>query len=176
MRSVRLTDFSNSGGPAKGMVSPPDVTWISARDGSRASGDLEDQAARDHRTRHELTITADFRATGDLITHWRRRYQRVPGARTVIEAHVREWYEQGVHRGRPRSPELELATSLSAACFDGSSKRRKNRRHRTVRLLPALAHDIRSTTSRSAGRPRISSACQSTTGYSALRFRASATC
>ena len=29
-------------------VGLPDVAWISARDGSRATGDLEDQAARYH--------------------------------------------------------------------------------------------------------------------------------
>ena len=76
------------------MVTLPDVAWISARDGSRATGDLEDQAARYHPGRHELTINADFRAITDLIGHWRRRYQGVPGARQVIEAQVREWCEQ----------------------------------------------------------------------------------
>ena len=39
----------------------PDVAWISTCDGSRAPGDLEDQAARYHPGRHELTINADFR-------------------------------------------------------------------------------------------------------------------
>jgi len=29
-----------------------------------------------------------------LTAHWRRRYRAVPGAQTVIEAHVREWCEQ----------------------------------------------------------------------------------
>ena len=62
------------------MVGLPDVAWISARDGSRAPGDLEDQAARYHPGRHELTINADFRAITDLIAHWRQRYQGVPGA------------------------------------------------------------------------------------------------
>ena len=89
-----LTDGSDSEGRREAMVSLPDVAWISARDGSRAAGDLEDQAARYHPVRHELTINADFRAIGDLITHWRRCYQGVPGARQVIEAHVREWCEQ----------------------------------------------------------------------------------
>ncbi|MGP0048470.1 MAG: hypothetical protein ACLPZR_06405 [Solirubrobacteraceae bacterium] len=28
----------------------PDVAWISGRDGTRAAGDLEDQAARHHPT------------------------------------------------------------------------------------------------------------------------------
>ena len=76
------------------MVNLPDVAWISARDESRAPGDLEDQAARYHAARHELTINADFRAISDLIAHWRRRYQGVPGARAMIEALVREWCEQ----------------------------------------------------------------------------------
>ena len=72
----------------------PDVAWISARDGTRAPGDLEDQAARYHPARHELTINADFRAINDLTTHWRERYQGVPGAHAVIDAQVREWCEQ----------------------------------------------------------------------------------
>ena len=72
----------------------PDVAWITARDGSRALGDLEDQAARYHAGRHELTINGDFRAITDLITHWQYLYTGIPGARAVIEAHVREWCEQ----------------------------------------------------------------------------------
>ena len=75
-------------------VDLPDVAWISARDGTGAPGDLEDQAARYHPTRHELTVNADFRAINDLTTHWHRRYTGVPGAHAVIEAHVREWCEQ----------------------------------------------------------------------------------
>ena len=33
-------------------------------------------------------------AITDLISHWRRRYEGVPGARTVIEAQGHEWCEQ----------------------------------------------------------------------------------
>ena len=43
-----------------------------------APGDLEDQAARYHPTRHELTVNADFRAINDLTTHWHRRYPEYP--------------------------------------------------------------------------------------------------
>ena len=86
-------DSGNEACPAP-MVDLPNVAWISACDGSRAPGDLEDQAARYHPARHELTINADFRAISDLITHWQDRYKGVPGARAVIEAHVREWCEQ----------------------------------------------------------------------------------
>ena len=60
----------------------------------QAPRDLEDEAARYHPGRHELTINADFRAITDLIAHWQDRYKGVPGARGVIEAHVREWCEQ----------------------------------------------------------------------------------
>jgi len=51
---------------ADAIVDLPDVAWISARDGTRAPGDLQDQAARYHPARHELTINADFRAIDDL--------------------------------------------------------------------------------------------------------------
>ena len=54
----------------------------------------EDQAARYHLERHELTINADFRAITDFISHWQDRYRGIAGARTVIEAQVREWCEQ----------------------------------------------------------------------------------
>ena len=76
------------------IVDLPDVAWISARDATRAPGDLEDQAARYHPGRHELTINADFRAITDLIAHWRTRYRGVPGAHATIDAQVREWCEQ----------------------------------------------------------------------------------
>ncbi len=79
---------------ADAIVDLPDVAWISARDGTRAPGDLEDQAARYHPARHELTINSDFGAINDLTIHWRQRYQGVPGAPTVIDAQVREWCEQ----------------------------------------------------------------------------------
>ena len=88
-----LTDGSDSEARREATVDLPDVAWISTRDGSRAPGDLEDQAARYHPGRHELTINADFRAIGDLIAHWRARYRAAPGAQTVI-AHIREWCEQ----------------------------------------------------------------------------------
>jgi hypothetical protein len=87
-------DDSDLDDGADAVVDLPDVAWISARDGTRAAGDLEDQAARYHPARHELTVNADFRAIGDLTTHWHHRYTGVPGAHAVIEAQVREWCEQ----------------------------------------------------------------------------------
>jgi hypothetical protein len=87
-------DDSNRDDGADTIVDLPDVAWISARDGTRAPGDLEDQAARYHPARHELTINADFRAIKDLTAHWRDQYTGIPGAHAVIEAQVREWSEQ----------------------------------------------------------------------------------
>ena len=53
-------DSLDGDGRLEPMVRLPDVAWISARDGTRAPGDLEDQAARYHPARHELGINADF--------------------------------------------------------------------------------------------------------------------
>ena len=69
-----IEDAHDAASPHR-IVSLPDVAWISARDGSRAPRDLEDEAARYHPGRHELTINADFRAITDLITHWQDRYR-----------------------------------------------------------------------------------------------------
>ncbi len=103
----------------------PDVAWISTRDGTRAPGDLEDQAARYHFARHELTINADFRAITDMIFYWHRRYEGTPGARLVIDAQVREWFEQVLvevvlsARGS-RWKEEQLAALLSPTSFSAA--------------------------------------------------------
>jgi hypothetical protein len=89
---LRPPEDSTATGPLEADL--PDVAWISWRDGTRAADDLEDLAARYHPARHELTINADFRAIRDLISYWRRRYESVPGSRSVIEAQVTEWCEQ----------------------------------------------------------------------------------
>ena len=90
------------------IIDLPDVAWVSARDATRAPGDLEDQAARYHPGRRELTINADFRAITDLIAHWRgplsRRPRRPRGNRGAGPGMVRT----GLRRGRARRPELTL--------------------------------------------------------------------
>ena len=72
----------------------PHVARISRRDGNRPIGDLEDQAARYHPARHELTINADFRAITDMRPTGANATPRFPGARVVIDAQVTEWCEQ----------------------------------------------------------------------------------
>jgi hypothetical protein len=94
MSDRRLAEPATTRIRADSIVDLPDVGWISSRDAIHAPGDLEDQAARYHPARHELTIHADFSAIKDLTAHWRGRYQGVPGAHAVIEAHLRGWCEQ----------------------------------------------------------------------------------
>ena len=89
-------------------VSLPDVAWISARDGSRAIGDLEDQAARYHLDRHELTINADFRAITDLTSHWQDRYRGIAGARTGDRGTGARMVRTDPRRGSTRRTQLEL--------------------------------------------------------------------
>jgi hypothetical protein len=106
-------------------VDLPDVVWVSVADGTRAPGDLEDQAARYDAVRHELTINADFRAITDMIAHWTRRYRGTPGAGPVIRAQVREWFEQtlvevvlcvrGSHWNEEQLAALLCPSALSAA-------------------------------------------------------------
>ena len=76
--SAPPADDSDRDDGADTIVDLPDVAWMSARDGTRALGDLEDQAARYHPARHELTVNADFRAINDLTAHWHRRYPAYP--------------------------------------------------------------------------------------------------
>ncbi len=87
----------------------PDVTWVSVRDGTRASAELEDRAARYHRDLNQLTINADFRVFTDMVARWTRPYRGVPGARPAIEALVREWFEQTL-----------IEAVLSARALEGS--------------------------------------------------------
>jgi hypothetical protein len=108
------------------VVELPEVMWVSVRDRTRAPGDLEDQAARYHVERHELTINADFRVFADMMSRWERRYQGVPGAHGTIAALVREWFEQALvevvlsARSFGRSPHWDsndLAALLSPAAL-----------------------------------------------------------
>jgi hypothetical protein len=89
-------------GRAAPEVELPEAMWVSVRNHTRAPGDLEDQAARYHAERHELTINADFRVFADMASRWERHYQGVPGARGAIEALVARW-SAGLGRADPAS-------------------------------------------------------------------------
>ena len=99
------------------IISLPDVAWISARDGSRAPRDLEDEAARYHPGRHELTINADFRAITDLITHGRIAIGAYPAPAASIEAQVRNGESRSSSRLSLPPGARPGATSNSTRCY-----------------------------------------------------------
>lgn len=83
-------------------MSPVDVDpfptwrWISIKDGSRAPGFLEDRAAKYIPEGNLLQINADFRVFRDMVDYWTKQYKDVPGAITVIEEAVKQWFEQAL--------------------------------------------------------------------------------
>ena len=74
----------------------PDVRWVSAPDGTRTPPDMEDRAAKYVHGANLILINADFRGFGDMIGRWRARYPDSPGAGPLVEATVREWFEQAL--------------------------------------------------------------------------------
>ena len=88
--------FLSGGVPGEPVHGMPEirVQWISAAEGTRTQGLLEDRAAHYLPDQNLLQINADFRVFTDLVDRWRKQYANVPGARGTIEEAVREWFEQ----------------------------------------------------------------------------------
>ena len=124
--------FTEEGGqPADLVDSPiePLVSWITAEDGSRSAGDLEDRAARYLPESNQLLVNADFRAFTDMVERWVSKYEVSGSQATVIRDTVREWFEQQLietilsawalrHTGRwsmVELPELWSESALTAA-------------------------------------------------------------
>ena len=78
----------------------PEVKWISAANGSRQEGDIEDKAARYLAEQHMLLINSDFRVFTDMVQHWTERYAKehgeTAGLREVVQDSVHDWYEQAL--------------------------------------------------------------------------------
>jgi hypothetical protein len=72
----------------------PEVTWVTATDGTRTPPDMEDRAAKFLPQQNKLLINGDFRVFTDMIDRWCKRYSHAPGSRTIVEQVVREWFEQ----------------------------------------------------------------------------------
>ena len=120
-----------SGQPADLVDGPiePVVSWITAEDGSRSAGDLEDRAARYIVESNQLLVNADFRAFTDMVDRWVAKYGVSGSQATVIRDTVREWFEQQLietilsawalrHAGRwsmLELPELWSEAALTAA-------------------------------------------------------------
>jgi hypothetical protein len=124
--------FTEEGGQPADLVDgpiEPVVSWISAEDGSRSSGDLEDRAARYIPEANQLLINADFRAFTDMVDRWVSKYEISGSQSTVIRDTVREWFEQQLvetilsawalrHTGKwsmVELPELWSESALTAA-------------------------------------------------------------
>lgn len=93
--SLFLTADGVPGAEAKPDAFPRTV-WVSASDGTRLSGDLEDRAAKYLEKDNMLQINADFRVFTDMIRRWSEHFSAVPGAQAVVTEVVREWFEQSL--------------------------------------------------------------------------------
>jgi hypothetical protein len=74
----------------------PTVCWVSAEDGSRQTGDMEDRAAKYLEKDNMLQINADFRVFSDMVKRWTEYFAQVPGAQSIVKEVVREWFEQSL--------------------------------------------------------------------------------
>jgi len=72
----------------------PITKWVTEDEKTRASGDLEDRAARYIADQNLLLINGDFRAFTDMVDRWTDRYSHIPGCFKTVQDVVREWFEQ----------------------------------------------------------------------------------
>jgi hypothetical protein len=89
--------FADTGGtPAEdvGGFTDPQVKWVSVRDKTRTIDFLEDRAAKYLPEANTIQANADFRVFTDMIARWRKFYSYAPGAEPVVEAVVKEWFQQ----------------------------------------------------------------------------------
>lgn len=93
--SLFLTENGVPGVDAKPDLFPT-VRWVSAEDGSRQIGDMEDRAAKYLEKDNMLQINADFRIFTDMVKRWSEYFGSVPGAQAVVKEVVREWFEQSL--------------------------------------------------------------------------------
>jgi hypothetical protein len=70
--------------------------WVSAKDGTREPGILEDRAGKYLPEQNLLQINADFRVFMDMVKRFSKMYPDSPGAQVTIEEVVREWFEQSL--------------------------------------------------------------------------------
>jgi hypothetical protein len=89
--------FENTGNtPAEeiGGFTDPQVKWVSVLDNTRTSDFLEDRAAKYLPETNTIQANADFRVFTDMAARWKKFYGHVPSAEPVIDAVVREWFQQ----------------------------------------------------------------------------------
>jgi hypothetical protein len=96
--SVYSLFLSEDGVPGTGAKPDlfPQVRWVSAAEGTREWGDMEDRAAKYLEKDNMLQINADFRVFTDMIKRWSEYFGSVPGAQPIVQEVVREWFEQSL--------------------------------------------------------------------------------
>ena len=93
--SLFLTENGTPGAESKPDLFPK-VRWVTAQDGSRPVGDMEDRAAKYLEKDNLLLINADFRVFADMVRRWTDYFSHVPSAQSVVKEVVREWFEQSL--------------------------------------------------------------------------------
>jgi hypothetical protein len=89
-----FADAGNTSADEVGGFCEPQVKWVSVRDKSRAIDFLEDRAAKYLPEAHMVQANADFRVFTDMIGRWRKFYSHLPSAEPIVEAVVKEWFQQ----------------------------------------------------------------------------------
>jgi hypothetical protein len=89
-----FADVGNTLAEEVGGFSDPQVKWVSVRDKTRTIDFLEDRAAKYLPQVNTIQANADFRVFTDMMARWRKFYSHVPSAEAVVEAVVKEWFQQ----------------------------------------------------------------------------------
>lgn len=74
----------------------PETMWVTVENGRRTPPAMEDRAAKFLAEQYLLQINGDFRGFTDMVDRWTKLYGDKPGTRPVIEASIREWFEQAL--------------------------------------------------------------------------------
>ncbi len=93
------TLFERRDGVAGNKVQPdpfPTWKWISLKDHTRDSNDLEDRAAKFLTDQNLLLINADFRVFTDMVNRWHADFGGNEAIKTTVEDVVRTWFEQAL--------------------------------------------------------------------------------
>lgn len=89
-----FADVGNTPAEEIGGFANPQVLWVSVRDKTRTIDFLEDRAAKYLPQANTIQANADFRVFTDMVARWRKFYSHIPSAEPVVEAVVKEWFQQ----------------------------------------------------------------------------------
>ncbi len=89
-----FADVGSTPAEEVGGFTDPRVKWVSVRDGTRTTDFLEDRAAKFLPEVNTIQANSDFRVFTDMIARWCKFYSHLPAAEAVVEAVVKEWFQQ----------------------------------------------------------------------------------